>query len=231
MRLIQNRNLYQLTFLPTLFPVNCYFVVEDDGLTLIDTALPYSATSILAAASKLQRPIVRILLTHAHGDHVGGLDKLKKALPDVSVQMSVRDARLLGGDRTLDPDEPQTPIRGDVPKPKSIVTTPDVLLHDGDRIGSLIAISTPGHTPGSMSFIDTRTQAIIAGDAFQTRGGFAVTGQLKPLFPFPAMATWNKEIAIKSALRIVDYNPTLLAVGHGKMLENPVEHMARIIGR
>ena len=50
--------------------------------------------------------IVRIALTHAHGDHVGGLDHLAPALPDAEVLISARDARLLGKDMTPDPGEP-----------------------------------------------------------------------------------------------------------------------------
>ncbi|MCT6816648.1 MAG: MBL fold metallo-hydrolase, partial [Lysinibacillus fusiformis] len=38
---------YQLSFMPRIFPVNCYFVEEQHELTLIDAALPYSAKSIM----------------------------------------------------------------------------------------------------------------------------------------------------------------------------------------
>ncbi len=219
MRLIREGTLYQLSFLPRSFPVNCYLVEEDDGLTLIDAALPYSAKAILETARNIGKPIVRIVLTHAHDDHVGALDALKENLPDVPVYISSRDARLMTGDRSLDEDEPHTPIRGGVPK--KLKTRADILLEDGDRIGSLMAIATPGHTPGSMSFIDTRNNYVIAGDAFQTRGGVAVSGQMRPWFPFPAMATWNKKTALKSAVRLRKYQPVLLAVGHGSMLKYP----------
>src|SRR5919202_150315 len=105
-------DLVQLTRLPRLFPVNCYLVREDDGWTLIDAALPGSAPAILAAARTLGAPIVRIALTHAHGDHVGALDELRGALPDADVLMSARDARFLAGDMGLDPDEPPATLRG-----------------------------------------------------------------------------------------------------------------------
>ncbi|MBT2662126.1 MBL fold metallo-hydrolase [Bacillus sp. ISL-45] len=218
MRVIKEEYLYQLTFMPRFFPVNCYFIEEEDGLTLIDAALPYSVKPILQAAEKIGKPIKRIVLTHAHGDHIGALDELKAKL-DVPVYISNRDSRLLAGDTSLDSNEPQTQIRGGVPK--NIKTTPDMLLKEGNEIGSLLAISTPGHTPGSMSFLDRRTNLLIAGDAFQTRGGTAVSGVTIPWFPFPAMATWNQEAALQSARKIRELRPNLLAVGHGDLLGNP----------
>ncbi|MFD3448383.1 MBL fold metallo-hydrolase [Microbacteriaceae bacterium 4G12] len=220
MRITREETVYQLSFLPRLFPVNCYFVEEEDSLTLIDAALPYSAKGIIQAAHTIGKPITNIVLTHAHDDHVGALDTLKELLPSASIYISKRDARLLDGDITLDPNEPNTPIRGGVPK--RLQTRPDILLEDGDRIGSLLAIYAPGHTPGSMAFLDTRNNSLIAGDAFQVRGGIAVSGQLRLWFPFPAMATWNQQIALESARKLRDYKPSLLAVGHGRMLKQPI---------
>src|SRR3954452_12106695 len=59
--------------------VNAYLVREDDGLTLIDTTVTKSGKAIRAAAADAGGAIVRIALTHAHGDHVGALDELATA--------------------------------------------------------------------------------------------------------------------------------------------------------
>lgn len=219
MRITQYGALYQVTFFPILFPVNCYLIEEHNSLTLIDTGIPSSTKGILKAAEKMGKPITKILLTHAHDDHVGALDELKKILPSSTVFISRRDSRLLSGDRSLETNEPNMPIKGGVPK--KINTKADVLIQDGDKIDSLLCISVPGHTPGSMAFLDTRNNALIVGDAFQVRGGIAVAGQLRHLFPFPAFATWNKELAINSASKLCRFNPTLLATGHGVVIENP----------
>ncbi|MBN2980331.1 MBL fold metallo-hydrolase [Cohnella algarum] len=227
MRVIREDTIWQLTFMPRFFPVNVYLVEEDDGLTLIDAGMPFSVKGILKTAERIGKPIARIVLTHAHDDHVGALDALKAALPDVPVCISERDARLLAGDVSLDEGEPQTPIRGGVPK--KVRTRPNVLLRDGDRVGSLLAVAAPGHTPGSMAFLDTRNRALVAGDALQTRGGLAVSGQLKAGFPFPAFATWNKETALASARKLTGLRPALLAVGHGRMLKHPQQAMERIV--
>lgn len=226
-KLVTINTVSQLAFLPNVFPVNCYLVEEQDGLTLIDTGMSFSAKGILQTAGRLGKPITRIVLTHAHLDHVGGLDLLKEALPDVPVYISRRDALLLQGDVSLLPEEPDMPIRGSVPT--KVKTTADVLLQDGDHVGSLLAVAAPGHTPGSMAFLDTRNRILIAGDAFQTRGGIAVSGKIKPWFPFPALATWCKTEAIESARKLIELQPALLAVGHGPMLEQPIDAIRRAI--
>ncbi|WP_419890893.1 MBL fold metallo-hydrolase [Paenibacillus xylanexedens] len=225
MRITREFDVVQVTFFPRLFPVNVYLVEEEDGLTLIDAGIPLSLKGILATAQSLGKPITKIILTHAHSDHIGALDHLKEALPQAEVFISRRDARLLAGDTSLLPGESQTPVRGGVPKPKAVLTQPNHLLDDGDQIGSLVAIASPGHTPGHMSFMDTRSRVLIAGDAYQLQGGLAVSGRMRPLFPFPALATWNREAALASAKRLAELEPSVLAVGHGRMLRQPAVAM------
>ncbi len=216
-------NLFQLA---RLIAFNCYLVREDDGFTLIDTNMSGQEQAIMQAANKLGASITRIVLTHAHVDHVGSLDALHNILPDVPVAISERDARFMTGDKSLDQTEPQVPLRGGYPICK---TKPTQLLHEGDRIGSLEVISTPGHTPGHIAFLDTRNGALIAGDAFQTQGGVAVSGTFELLFPLPAMATWHKGLALESARKLLALSPSMLAVGHGRMLSNPQAEMKRAI--
>ncbi|MGI2328934.1 MBL fold metallo-hydrolase [Planococcus sp. YIM B11945] len=227
MRVTKFGTLYQLSFMPRFFPVNCYLVEENKELTLIDAALPFSTKGILRAANKLKKPITNIVLTHAHTDHVGALDALKAALPHVKISISERDARLLAGDNSLLEHEAGTSIPGGAPK--NIKSKPDRLLKEGDRIGSLEVIFTPGHTPGSLSLLDLRNDYLIAGDALQTRGGIAVSGTLKPLFPFPALATWNKEAALESTKKLQSFSPRLLAVGHGKMIQQPEKALVKAV--
>ena len=70
---------------------------------------------------------------------------------------------------------------------------------------------------------------MIAGDALQTQGGIAVSGTIRWLFPLPALATWHKPTALKSARALRALNPTRLAVGHGKVLESPLAAMDQAI--
>src|SRR5439155_14683427 len=133
----------------------------------------------------------------------------------VEVLIPARDARILAGDQTIDPGEGPAKLRGGWPK---VATRPDVELQPGDRVGSLEVVAAPGHTPGQVAFLDTRDRALIAGDAFQTRGGIAVAGVLRPTFPFPALATWHRPTALRSAEALRALRPALLAVGHGPAL-------------
>jgi len=219
-------HLIQLTRYPLVFPMNCYVVIEDDGLTLVDSTTASPSEDVATLAKQLVKDLRRVALTHAHGDHVGGVASVRSQFPGVEVSISERDASILAGDKTLRASEPQSEVKGYFVK---VDWKPDQLLVPGDRVGSLEVVASPGHTPGHVAFIDVRDRTLIAGDAFQTRGGIAVSGDLRLLFPFPAMATWNKQSALASAIALRALNPSLLAVGHGDALRSPAAAMDRAI--
>ena len=218
-------HLVQLTRYPRIFPVSVYLVREDDGFTLIDTGLSGSEREILEVAEKYGGRVRRIALTHAHADHAGSLDALREALGEAEVLATAREARFLGGELVLDPGE-QGELRGSW---RTAKTRPTRELAAGDRIGSLEVVASPGHTPGHVSFLDVRDRTLIAGDAFQTRAGTAVSGIVRPLFPFPALATWHLPTALGSARVLRALEPSSLAVGHGPVLEDPLPAIDRAI--
>ncbi len=207
--------------------VNAFLVQEEDGLTLIDTALKGSAKKILAAAADLGAPIVRIALTHAHGDHIGSLDALAAELPDVEVLITARDAILLAGDTSLQEGETGK-LRGSYPGAK---TKPTGTIAGGDRIGSLEVIATPGHTPGHVSFLDSRDRTLYCGDVFSTLFGVYTTARANPLFPLVTMATWNKELELESAIELRTHEPSALAPGHGPVNIDALEQMDDAIAK
>jgi glyoxylase-like metal-dependent hydrolase (beta-lactamase superfamily II) len=208
--------------------VNAYLVPEDDGLTLVDTTLGGGAKRLVAAAEALGRPIRRIVLTHAHDDHVGGLDAVVARTPDAEVLISSRDARLLRGDLSLDPDEPQTKLRGGL---KGARTAPTRTIEAGDRVGSLLAVAAPGHTPGQLAFLDERDGTLLCGDAYATLAGVATCAKPKALFPLPGIATWHRPTAQATAEALRALDPARLAPGHGPVVEDPGAAMDRAIAR
>jgi glyoxylase-like metal-dependent hydrolase (beta-lactamase superfamily II) len=207
--------------------VNAYLVREDDGLTVIDTMIGGSAGKIIASAESIGAPIVRILLTHAHADHIGSLDVLKERSPDAEVIISTRDARLLAKDMSLDPDEPVDKLRGGYPGAE---TKPDRTVDPGDRVGSLEVIATPGHTPGHVALLDARDRTVYCGDVYSTIGGVATSAKLNPLFPL-ALFTWHRPTELESARALRALEPARLAPGHGKVIERPLDAMDRAIAR
>src|SRR3954447_4458744 len=200
--------------------VNCYLVDEDDGLTLVDTMITGSTKTILARASELGKPIVRIALTHSHADHIGSVEELAKQLPNAELIAPEREARFLAGDRSLDQAEQVGKLRGGYPK-KALSAQPSRTVNGGDRIGSLEVVEAPGHTPGHVAFIDTRDRSLYCGDAFVTVGGVKTSAKTHLPFPFAAMATWHGPTELETARKLRALDPARLAPGHGKVVENP----------
>ncbi len=209
-----------------------FLLREADGtLTALDTGLPGSAPGILDAARRLGAPIGRVVLTHAHQDHVGSLDALAAALGGagrLQIAIGRREARLLAGDFSLDAAEPQTKVRGSFGR---CATRPTALLEDGDQMpgSALRAVACPGHTPGHLGFLDERDGTLFCGDALVNVGRLSVSGVWRTIFPFPYFATWHRPSASASARRLLALAPTTLACVHGRPIPHPAKAMARAI--
>jgi glyoxylase-like metal-dependent hydrolase (beta-lactamase superfamily II) len=203
---------------------NAFLVREGDGFTLVDTTMGGGADGLIAAAAQAGGAIRRIALTHGHGDHVGSLDALAQRLDDsAEVLMPEFDARIHAGEKVVEGKLP-----GSWPK---LETRADVRLTEGDRVGSLEVIATPGHSPGHVAFLDTRDRTLIGGDVFTAYGKLALTSHFYLRFPFAAMATWDKAKDVESARSLRDLDPPLLVVGHGPATHSPCAAMDDAIAR
>ena len=204
--------------------VNGYLVREEDGFTLIDTTVGGGAGGLIAAAESAGGPIRRIALTHGHGDHVGSLDALKERLGDaVEVLMPELDARIHAGESVVEGKLP-----GSWPKLK---TVPDATIAAGEMVGSLQVVATPGHTPGHVSFLDTRDRSLIAGDVYTAYGRVEVSNHFYLRFPLAQTATWDRAEDLRSARTLRELDPAVLLVGHGPASRRPGAAMDQAIQR
>lgn len=133
--------------------LSAILIAGDDGLVLLDAALPQSAPLIDASISALgfRTADVRLIVTsHTHFDHVGGVAALQRA-SGAAVAASPRAAEALRAGKP-NPDDPQFTIAGnDFPRVRDVR-----VVADGETLAighvRVTAHFTPGHTPGSTSF-------------------------------------------------------------------------------
>ncbi len=113
-----------------------------------------------------------VLLTHTHGDHIGGLPRIRALAPDIHVAAYAPMA-----DKVRNPLIYMKRIRGRFPgfssPPSDSIAgcEPDILLNDGEKLyGYLRLIYTPGHDDDAVCFMDERCNALITGDSLQLNG-------------------------------------------------------------
>ena len=187
-----------------------YEIRDADGLTLIDTGLGRLSGRIvrqMAAAGFGPGDLKRILITHAHIDHGGGAYHLQQ-LSGAQVLVSAMEAGAMRGTDEL--PRPKNRRFSVMPKQFFKPSKVDRELHDGDEIpgvlGGLVAVATPGHTLGHLSFWSPTRKILFTGDVILHTLGISL-----PMGPVSADMALNRQ----SVSKIAALAPDALLFGHG----------------
>ncbi|MEP6786940.1 MAG: MBL fold metallo-hydrolase [Acidobacteriota bacterium] len=232
-------NIIQLS-IPTPFyvgDVNVY-LIKEDPLTLIDVG-PKTKEAAEALREKLAKhgvkfsDIRRIVLTHAHEDHCGLARSVRDEAKDAEILIHDWETGHLFG-RLAHGEHHQLMLRSGVPESvfeemKALYEQVSLLtdsLEDGGfsslldemelefESGSLKVLHTPGHTPGSCSFVREANRTLICGDCILKRitpNPILSPDPVDPTKRFPSLAEYLVSLA-----KLRSYSPTLAYGGHGE---------------
>ena len=238
---------------PTPFyigPVNVY-LINEDPLTLIDTGpKTKEANDALREGLRQHRvrvsDIRRIVLTHAHEDHCGLARSLRDEAKDAEVLVHDWESGHRVG--RLEHSEHRALLeRAGVPPEElermrrlyehmrlyadSFEDEEYSSLEDEAELefasGSLRVIHTPGHTPGSCSFIREADRTVIAGDCVLKRitpNPVLSPDPIDPSKRFPSLAEYLVSLA-----RIRTFAPTFVYGGHGEPINDYEELFNRYL--
>jgi glyoxylase-like metal-dependent hydrolase (beta-lactamase superfamily II) len=218
--------------------VHAYLLRGDDGWTLVDTglALPETADTVRAAAAELDAPIVRILLTHMHPDHLGGTEPAVEAT----------GARVLQGELDYEQSEhvwgnPEWPHRisawfrshgvsadvadelieqGSVYEPFIRFHRGAELLNEGDEVDGWRVLAMPGHADGHLCLL--RDGELVGGDHLLHRISPTVG-----LWPDSRPDPLGDYLA--SLERTIDLAPRIVYPGHGEPIDDPVGRARELV--
>lgn len=138
---------------------NCYLVSDPATKEALVIDPGPGSDRLAGEIRKAGLTVSAYLLTHAHWDHIDGLEKLKEEFP-APVYISEKEKETL-----KDPEINLSSMLGGVNKTYSA----DVFLKDGEgvTIGPFyfVCLSTPGHTPGGACYYFPRNKVVFSGDS------------------------------------------------------------------
>jgi ribonuclease/clavin/mitogillin len=179
---------------PTLPPAvhtNVYLVGPEGGpVAVIDPGSPYPEEQAALDRALASLPPVAVLLTHHHGDHIGGAAALAERW-SVPIVAHAATARRLAG--------------------RVSVTE---LVEDGDAVYGTTAIATPGHAEGHLCF--AVGEAVIAGDMVAGIGTILIDPSEGDMAVY--LASLERLLARPQMTLLPAHGPAL-PDGHGKLRE------------
>jgi glyoxylase-like metal-dependent hydrolase (beta-lactamase superfamily II) len=188
--------------------------VAAETLAIIDSGLPGSAGTVLRYIESIgRRPeeLSHILMTHAHPDHTGAASVLVRRTGAKIVAHRADARRRVGGPLTLN----YMRLFGALPLPvpfleRTPVTHP---VEDGELLpiaGGIRVLHTPGHTAGSLCFLEQSSKTLFSGDTIFSDGT-----SLSRSVPFPG---YDGPSYRSSLARLATIDFEAVCGGHGTPL-------------
>lgn len=137
---------------------NCYVAAAGSQCWLIDAG--FEPKPMIAFVTEQELQVQRILMTHAHVDHIAGLHEVKRHFPDAPILIHEAEATFL--------TDPKLNLSAALAEE---ITAPpaDQMLADGQMLQlaehSFKVLHTPGHSPGGVTFYCADQGVAFVGDA------------------------------------------------------------------
>lgn len=185
------------------FSANTYVVGEKSkSCVIID--LGSTSKKIINFIKENFIEVKAILLTHAHFDHIRGINKFLEEFKDVPVYIDINDYELLKDSRlncSLLANEPL------LVRSNNIITFKNKDILNFDDLNVYQVYETPFHTEGSVCFLNAKLNALFSGDSL-----------FKGSIGRYDLPTSNKN-NIKSSLEIIkEFDENLIVYpGHGEI--------------
>lgn len=140
------------------FATNCYFVTDNVTACIVDAS--FDPTALVKHGKREQAFVSDIVLTHAHCDHIAGLDDVRRAWPKAKLTVHALETAWL--------EDPMLNLSASYGEPISVAPA-DATVRGGEELAlagrKWKVLHVPGHSPGSIALYSALDGVVISGDA------------------------------------------------------------------
>ncbi len=227
---VEPREVGDGVWLVTGTDTNWVLVTDGPQVTLVDAGYPKDLPRVLASLERIGRgpaDVAAIVLTHAHPDHLGGSERLRR---EHGIPVRVEEAEVPHARGEVVQQVSEAAILRSAWRPSVLLWALRIVRAGGARVerltevhpfragapldvpGRPVPVPTPGHTDGHCAFALPDRGVLLAGDALAT--GHATSAAAGPQL-LPPMFQHDAAAALASLETLREVAADVVVPGHG----------------
>lgn len=204
---------------------NVIIIGNENEFSIVDTGAFFKTNILLKELEKNSfkiKGLKNIILSHCHGDHIGGVTEIQKMV-DAKIVSHKDEVDYILHKKILDGPYRKNMIEEikEMKKFNFTIQKVDLTVEDGDIIEGFKVINVKGHTPGLITLYNKEKKIMFFSDVIRNNRGEGLT------LGIPEKYNVNFEQTKKDGKKLMEYDFDIALFSHGEPIMKNAKYILR----